>query len=207
MSMSFESIEEATVRSKDEAEREADGSKKKKVHVGNFENMTWDKDGLKTEVTQYPDNKVVNWSALARTYNITNTNGNPAKNGGQIVKDYLKSVGVDTGRFKRAKNFDDSKECRIRRKKLRLQGGEIAVPTIETTAEIKDKLQKKLEEGVYTVGEQIVPRTYEKLIFKDGNIVKEQFIVEGRKQPLIDIREKLLSRQEKYMRNNNSYDD
>ena len=84
---------------------------------------------------------------------------------------------------------------------------EIAVPTIETTAEIKDKLQKKLEEGVYTVGEQIVPRTYEKLIFKDGNIVKEQFIVEGRKQPLIDIREKLLSRQEKYMRNNNSYDD
>ena len=83
--------------------------------------MAWDKDGLKFEVESYEDAKFVNWSQLAKQYNIMNTKGEIAENGGQIAKEWLKSVGVDTERFKRYNV--DSDGPRIRRKKRRGIGG------------------------------------------------------------------------------------
>jgi hypothetical protein len=56
--------------------------------------MTWDKDALKLEVESYEDGKFVNWSQLAKEYNVTNTKGEIAENDDQIAKGWLKSVGV-----------------------------------------------------------------------------------------------------------------
>lgn len=42
----------------------------------------------------------VNWTALARQYQIKNSTGKIAKNGGQIAKDCLLNQGVDV-RFTR----------------------------------------------------------------------------------------------------------
>jgi hypothetical protein len=55
--------------------------------------MEWDKKALMEEVSGY-ENGVVNWSELARKYQVKNKNGELAKNGGQIVQEYLKSQGV-----------------------------------------------------------------------------------------------------------------
>jgi hypothetical protein len=57
-------------------------TKTKRSPVGIFDNMTWDKDALKLEVESYEDGKFVNWSQLAKEYNVTNTKGEIAENGG-----------------------------------------------------------------------------------------------------------------------------
>lgn len=75
--------------------------KKQRNAVGNFSKMNWDKDAMRTEVSSYPDATVVNWSDLARRYNIKNQIGEKATNGGQIAQEWLKSVGLDVNRFKR----------------------------------------------------------------------------------------------------------
>ena len=47
--------------------------------------MSWDKAGLKAEVDSYPDGTKVNWSSLAKNYQITNKSREIAKNGEQIA--------------------------------------------------------------------------------------------------------------------------
>ncbi|CAB3995643.1 Hypothetical predicted protein [Paramuricea clavata] len=90
---------------------------------------------------------------------------------------------------------------RIRRKKLRGQGGEITVATPQSIDSVKAELRGKILLGEYSVGQQIAPRKYEKMVLNDnGEIVKTEFVVEGRKQPLIEIRERTLKNQEKFMR-------
>lgn len=128
----------------------------KRSPVGKFEKMTWKKEELKAEVESYEDGKFVSWSKLAQTYNVLNSKGELAKNGGQIVKEWLKSVGVDTERFKRYNT--DSDNPRVRRKKRRGLGGEISTPTPETNDALKKRLQDKILQNEYSIGKLIVPR-------------------------------------------------
>ena len=65
------------------------------------------------------------WSQLAAKYNIIDSKGNIAKNGGQIAKEYAKSVGVDVNRFpacKRKLNFET-----VRRAKKKFNGVSLTV--------------------------------------------------------------------------------
>lgn len=62
-------------------------------------------------------------------------------------------------------------------------------------------LKIKIQKGDYTVGELVVPRKYEKLVInKDGEIIKTEFVVEGRKQPLNEIRKRMIEKHRMYMR-------
>ena len=60
------------------------GKRQKQNHIGNFGNITWDCNTLRTEVESYPDDAKVNWTALAWQFQIRNSNGQIAKNGGSI---------------------------------------------------------------------------------------------------------------------------
>ena len=125
---------------------------KKRNPVGNMpDSKNFDKDKIREEVENYPENVVVNWSDLARKRNIRNTQSEVAKNGGQIAKEFLKSVGVDE-RVRRVGNDE-----RVRRKKVRGQGGEITVAAPQTIESLKAEM-KKILSGEYIVGQQIVPR-------------------------------------------------
>ena len=140
----------------------------------------------------------MNWSSLARKYNITNRKGEIAKNGGQIAQDWMISQGENIHRFTSQCQPIDSK--RIRRKRLRGQGGEIPLPTPESATKLKEKLKQKLLDGDYTLGEAITPRRYEKMVIKDGKLVTEEFVVEGRKLSLQMLRDKTLKKHEQFMR-------
>ena len=149
--MSHESYENAKLR----YEEKLRTGTTKKSPVGKFENMDWDKKALMEEVSGYNDDGVVNWSELARKYEVKNKNGELAKNGGQIVQEYLKSQSVDVLRF-RKRGADDG--GRIRKRMKRSAGGEITVPCPMTNKELKNKLQQKILSGEYNIGELIVPR-------------------------------------------------
>ena len=61
--------------------------------------MTWDKEALKREFENLPEDTVVNWSDIARRYNINDLSGKTAKNGGQIAKEWLIRQDIDTDKF------------------------------------------------------------------------------------------------------------
>ena len=151
---SFETKPAAIKRKETSSEPEATAPVKRKRHAGNFDAMTWNKNGLKLEVEGYKDDTKVNWSELARRYEIKNKKGEIAKNGGQIAQEWLISQGVNLHRFKRPSEA----ERQPRRKKLKGLGGEISVPTPETNDTLKQRLKLKIQQGEFTVGELIVPR-------------------------------------------------
>ena len=147
-------MEAARKRRNCEIEEERSGKRQKKNHSGNFDRMTWDKEALKKEVESKKDGEKINWSEVARRYHVTNKRGEIARNGGQIVQEWLVNQGVNIHRF----NLQMPNKLRARRKKKRGQGGEITIPVPETNDELKEKLKLKITSGEYTVGELIVPR-------------------------------------------------
>jgi len=115
LASSFESVEAARKRQNCEIEEERSG-KREKTHSGNFDRMTWDKETLKKEVESKKDGEKINWSELACRYHVTNKRREIAKNGGQIVQEWLLNQGVNIHRFnpQRLPN-----KLRARRKKKR----------------------------------------------------------------------------------------
>ncbi|XP_048583669.1 uncharacterized protein LOC125563042 [Nematostella vectensis] len=178
---------------------EPNKKKRKKDHTGDMERMGWDKAGLKAEVEAYQGGHLINYSALARKYNVTDSSGQVALNGGQIVKEWLVRNGVDVDRFstKRKNPMDPV----IRRRKRRGQGGEISIPCEPDKKTLKAQLLQKIHTKEYSIGERIVPRKYEKLILtKDLKIKKVDVYTDGRKMPLANIRRTMLKKQEKFLR-------
>ena len=153
LTMAFESKEDAVNR----CEQQASGTTAKKSPVGRFDQMNWDKEKLEVEAEVYEKNTVFNLSQLAVRYNITNQKGELAKNGGQIAKEWLASVGIDTTQFMR--KFEEVDNCdhkRVRRKTKNGAGGEISLPTPSTNENLKKQFQAKISKG--SIGEMIVPK-------------------------------------------------
>ena len=136
--------------------------KKKKDHTGDMESMSWDKVGLKREVEGYEDNQIFSWRDLAIRYNVCNKSGEKAKNGGQIVKEWLLSQKVDLARF------SEKQKCSsvpiTRKRKHRGPGGEITMPVEIHPEALKQKLAEKLRSGEYSIGEIIVPKKVQNYI-------------------------------------------
>ena len=151
VALSFENRETARKRKQTELD---EGVQNKKKHIGDIDKMTWDKEKLKEEVEGYMDGQEVNWSELAREYNVCDNEGLLSRNGGQIVKEWLFSQNVNIDRF-----TTKSPNCPITRKrKRRGPGEEISMPTEVYPNVLKQQLQEKLNSGDYTIGEMIVPR-------------------------------------------------
>ena len=83
------------------------------------------------EIRNSPDGERINWSALARKYNV------PQKNGRQILKQHAEDRGIDMS------NLDQKKVTPHQRKsKKRLPGGEILTPCLPTKGEIMNKREE-----------------------------------------------------------------
>ena len=77
-----------------------------------------------------------------------------------------------------------------------------SIPIEETNKEVNQTLKQKINDGIYTLGEKIVPQVFEKVCLKNEKLCTEEIIVKGRKIPLQEILEKLTNKHEKYMRIN-----
>lgn len=83
-----------------------------------------------------------------------------AKNGGQIIKEWLRIENIDVDRFpsKRKNNGDDDDSTQIRRKKRKTQGGEVSIPVDVDQHQLRQMLKEKITSKEYTIGDMIVPR-------------------------------------------------
>ena len=65
-------------------------SGKVRTHSPSLSSIAWDTAGAMVEITNWDTTTKLNWSSLARKYNV------PGCNGGQVLKEYAQSHGVDT---------------------------------------------------------------------------------------------------------------
>ena len=162
-----------------------------KSHSPREENMSWDVNNAMSELQNFPLNTKINWSAMARKYNIPHTNA------GQILKETAIKHGIDTSRLENKIEITP----RIRRRKCRLPGGDISMPSLPTVSAIKEEERQLILSGELNIGEPCAPFYCTKSVINDdGNVEIRSGQISGRKIPLHDLRTALLKKHESYMR-------
>ncbi|CAH1259109.1 Hypp2154 [Branchiostoma lanceolatum] len=200
----FENRSEAEERTKRRKEREADGKLKPKDRLGNFSlYASFDKENLKNEVMAYEDDRTVNWTQLAMKHGVKDNNGKVPSNAGQLVKLWLESEGVKTDRFKTRTTHQI-----VRRARLRLATDrKISVPKKRTESQLSEALKECIRNGEVSIGEYIVPKEYKTYFVskETGRIETKTIVIQGRKRPLLKLRQELLDKQQPFLREPSDY--
>lgn len=132
--------------------------------------LQWDKENLLTMLKNWPKGEIINWSAVARQYNV------PGKNKGQVVKEFANENGVDVFKLDNRPS-----STRLRARKLRMPGGQISVPVHRTVKEVKEDWKEMIKLGKLTLGEPCYPHTLCKYAIQKGELKKSEIVVYGRK--------------------------
>ena len=89
-------------------------------NVGCIDRYTWQSEECLCEVSGMADGAKINYSGLARKYNLKNSKGNTPGNAGQIVKEFLVRNGIAVQKFSQInRTAGDNEVFQIRRKKRR----------------------------------------------------------------------------------------
>ena len=147
------------------------------------------RDILTEKIANWPTDKVINWSEIGRQCGVE------TKNKGQVVKEIAEEIGIDLTRFP----ISTHASRYSRASKAKLPGNEISMPTMPTVACIKEDIKEMLMSGKLTLGEPCAPFVLKKVSIVDGQLVSTQCEIHGRKIPLLEIRKRLLKKQEKFM--------
>ncbi|VDI34881.1 Hypothetical predicted protein [Mytilus galloprovincialis] len=189
MSTSFESKKSASKRVLSRLNKEKSGYKPKKHH-GKFDNYKFDKDLFLQEIQQNPAGSTINWSLLARKYDIKSKNGTTPKNAGQVLKEYAKT-----------KNPNLTQHLRLRRirraKKIIIQKNiKISLPTKRPAKNLKTDIKRKVSSGELYIGVPVAPKSIVKTKITDaGTLNQEKEQIYGRKIPMQHIRKSALEHQ------------
>ena len=138
-----------------------DAAQKTKKPVGSFTTMNFDKVGLINEVNSYDDNDSINYSRLAEKYHVCNKQGKLAKNGGQVVKEFLLSENICLSRFTyhsgkgRKCKFGESTACRRKNRRLNFDS---TIPCDVTVNTLKETLNEQIRNGKYIIGNALDTR-------------------------------------------------
>ncbi|XP_065678700.1 uncharacterized protein LOC136093585 [Hydra vulgaris] len=190
MNQSFETFANLKVRN------EKKNPNKLKDHTGNYTNK-WNENDCWKEVVSYVPGTKINFTELAQKYNVINSNGEIAKNRGQIVKQFLSSKGVDLSCLK----YKGQGNRIIRRCKKKIHATDISIPAEPTIKKIKLNIKEKVSKGEYTIGELIIPQKFQILTITDDKSFKTTEVdVAGRKIPLNHIRKTLAEKHKCFMR-------
>lgn len=95
----FETKEDAQQRTENEKEKIKKGIKRKHNHIGKEDAYTWKAGECLKEVSEYADGQTINYSQLAKKYEMKNKDNEYPPNGGQIVKEYLVNNEIDISKF------------------------------------------------------------------------------------------------------------
>ena len=167
-------------------------AKRRKSHSPNEQNLCWDVTSAMEALQNFPTNEKINWSSMARKFNIHQTNG------GQVLKEMAQKHGIDT---KTLEQKASDTTPRLRRSKSKLRGGEISMPCLPTKEAIVEEKKQLIVSGELSIGEPCSPYTLKKTIVKnDGSIEMKTVNICGRKIPLLELRQTLLTKHKEYMR-------
>ena len=135
---------------------------KTKSHSPNFDTVMWDKDKVLPDLQQHlPAPPSINWQQFAREHGV------PGRNGGQVVKEFAKTSGIDTEMLDGKASAPRTRACR-----RKLFGGEISVVTTPTPASIKQEWKKMVASGELSLGRPCIPYNITKYTAKQGKLEK-----------------------------------
>ena len=163
--------------------------------IGNLDNYSFDKDAFLDEAAAWPLGAVINWSDIARRYNVC-INGIKCANGGQVLKNYAQINGIDVDNFNLDAKISGRDYTKQRRQKKKLENTTISLPSAPSSKSLKIELQNRISNGEYLIGDKIVPNTNTKLVYKHGTLVEKKVDVYGRKIPMEDLLQRELERAE-----------
>ncbi|XP_065666302.1 uncharacterized protein LOC136087455 isoform X1 [Hydra vulgaris] len=197
----METFKQAEQRSYELKEKVDTGVKKPKKHIGSSHAYKDQLNSCLEEVKVYQTGEKINYSDLARKYNIIDSESKMPKNGGQIVKEFLKENDVNLTSLSELKRRSGEKSpVIIRRKKRRLTDLSVSFPQVETNAQVAAKLNLLVSENKYSLGELIAPPSFSKLVVRNNEIQTETFSIDGRVHPLKVIRDSITKNHWIYMR-------
>ncbi len=166
-------------------------AKKQKSHSPSIGTTGCDTSQLADTLQTWPENTPINWSAVAREHDIQ------VSNGGQVVKEFAKQQGVDITLLEAG---TPKRRARLRPSKKRLPGCDVSVPSNPPLKAVQEEINSMISAGRFTLGEECAPYALKKFIPNNGQIIVKDVLIYGRKVPLEDIRNRLLKKQERYMR-------
>ena len=159
--------------------------KRHESHSPDFDEVHWDKGRLEETLRNWPQNTLINWSAVAREHLV------PGKNVGQAVKEFAfsKDIHISTS----------GTPQRSRSSKRRLPGGEVSVPTNPSLQELNTQITSMIISGQFTLEQQCAPYQLTRYIHDNGKLTSKEITICGRKLPLIEIRKRLLEKHSQHM--------
>ena len=82
--------------------------------------------------------------------------------GGEVIKQYLVRQGIDLSE----RNLYHRPKERVRRRLIRMKGGDISLPLPRSNAALREDITEKIRSGIYLLGEQIFPKQFTKFVLK-----------------------------------------
>lgn len=147
-------------------------------------------DVVANELKNWPHDKPINWSELARLCHIDDSNA------GQKVRELITECNIDLSPY-----IIPEYAQHVRRQKVKLPGNEISVPSLPTIKSLQGSIKHLIDTGVLNLGELCSPYAVGKTsVGSDGTVVTVSSDVRGRKITLLDIRKSLLKKHEPFMR-------
>ena len=153
-----------------------------KRHVEPLEVWTTNQDFRAQELLNYvkSQEEKLNLTDLARKFGVPNKD-----NLGNVrVKEFLISQGIQHESL-------ETKNTVRKKKNKNPHGTNVSVAVPRTENALKAALREALENGKYSLGDLIEPKTFKKLVYGEDGPEEIDFTVCGRKIPLIDIRNQL----------------
>lgn len=165
--------------------RKKTGKIKPQIHHVKFENYEFKKEELISEIKSYPPNKPINWSRLAKKYDVK-CQGKQPMNGGQVLMNYAKTQGVNVNTFNPAKRVSGRDYLRrVRRSQIKIGKSRISIPSSRSAKKIKSIIKMKLQTQEINNGEKIAQKLSKiNKIDTNGKLTTTETLVYGRKFPL-----------------------
>ncbi|CAC5365492.1 unnamed protein product [Mytilus coruscus] len=193
---------ESKVRAEERTEKlirqESAGKKKSKQHHGNFENYSFDRTDFLNEMTTKPSGSDINWTLMAKKYNLQ-INGKFPANAGQVILEYARKQGINTqthNKGKRVSSRDYLRRIRRAKNTIYMRNKQHSLPTPRTGKAIKEDVKRKLQSGELYIGVKIAEKTkITTVISPEGELISKTIQLFARKMPLTYIREQSLKDQ------------
>ena len=147
--------------------------------------QTWDTEQVLPDAREWPADEATNWSKFARDHGV------PGKNGGKVVKEFLRKAGVDV--------LSMEKRAQPRAKKRRSLekfGCGVSFPAHKRAAGIKEDIAEAIANGEVNLGEECCGTPIANYTLENGKLARKEVEVQGRKISMLDLRRSLLRQHE-----------
>lgn len=170
------------------------GKKKCRNPIGKYDSYLFEKNTFLDEIKNFKG-KIVNWTRMAKKYNVTCNDKHPA-NSGQVLANFARDNGIDINKFNQhVKVSGRDFVQRIRRPKRRVFRSKLSVPLQRSSKKLKEVLKSKILSQEYNIGIKIAPKELKMhKINNDGNLIEVKTQVYGRKIPLKDLLQQEMER-------------